>query len=145
MINNTRVSNMYMANNDSHTDNSSNETTSTADRNENYNNRRNSNENINYDNIVDPFALYNIPNSGNNIEEINKQKLSILAEKERLLINNKRNASFNNEKKVEEIKKENSKEFSEIKNNLLMIKENLDNFFVYNIIKFNKKKCKKDE
>ena len=145
MINNTRVSNMYMANNDSHTDNSSNETTSTADRNENYNNRRNSNENINYDNIVDPFALYNIPNSGNNIEEINKQKLSILAEKERLLINNKRNASYNNEKKVEEIKKENSKEFSEIKNNLLMIKENLDNFFVYNIIKFNKKKCKKDE
>ena len=141
MLNNTRVSNNYIPVNDSHTDNSSNETISTADRNEHYQNKRNSPGNLNYNELVDPFSLYNIPSNSNNIEEINKQKLSILAEKEKLLINNKKNASFNLDKKAEEIKKE----FSEIKNNLLMIKENLDNFFIYNIIKFNKKKCKKDE
>jgi hypothetical protein len=118
----TPVTALYQ-NNDNHTDNSSNQTTSTADRFETNQVSAQNTQQMNLDGI--PL------NNENNI-----MKLAALIEKEKVVL---KDLSVSNKKK------ETKKDFTEIKNNIQMIHHNLDNFFVYNFIKANKKKLKRDE
>lgn len=111
-MNNNPVLTVSNNNNDS----ISNETSSTADKNDFYD--------INIDNQDNTGLIVNQPNIS---------KLSALIEKEKGVLLTIQN------------KKEYKKDFEELKNNIQMIQHNLDNFFVYNMIKVSKKKMRKED
>lgn len=111
---------IIIAGNDALNDNSSYETNSTADRNDYYQMANSQGQSQN--NLNNPILDHQV-------------KLLALIEKERGVL-----------KELEKPKnKDGKKDFSELKNNIQMIQENLDNFFIYNIIKVSKKKLRKDD
>ena len=97
--------------NEANNDNSSYETSSTADRNDYYQIVSNS-QNLSQNDLHNQYNE-------------NRLKLSALIEKERGVL-----------KKLDKPQsKDERKNFSELKSNVQMIQENLDNFFIYNLIK----------